>query len=289
MNNGSNSFNERSLALLTIGAGGFLGATSRFVLAGYFRPSAGTLVVNVLGSILLGFLMYNSEYLGYVSPRTRMFFGIGFLGSFTTFSTFSVQTFQMPPNMALLNIASNVMLTLAGVFIGRGTVVHLANLRERTTYLSSLASSASRRYASYMVPGIIGASILFLPVTGGISGLGSEVLIVGAGALIGAPSRFLVSGAIPRIREIPAGTLAVNVIGSFVLASLTFSSVSGSLAYFLSAGMLGSFTTFSTFAYESFRLLDEGEGTYSLLNILLNVTLCLIGVAVAYLFFGSGL
>lgn len=287
MNNGS-ILNERSLALLTIGSGGFLGATSRFVLAGYFRPSAGTLAVNVLGSILLGFLMYNSEYLGYVSPRTRMFFGIGFMGSFTTFSTFSLQTFQMPWNMAIFNIVANIMLTLAGVFAGRGAVVYLVNLRGGATYTSSDVSIASRRYASYMTSGIIGVSILFLPVMGGISGLWPEILLVGAGALLGAPLRFMVSGAIPRIREIPAGTLAVNLIGSFVLASLTFSSVSGSLAYFMSAGMLGSFTTFSTFAYETFRLLDEGEGSYSLLNILLNVVLCLIVVAAAYLLFGSG-
>ncbi|MDW7732188.1 MAG: fluoride efflux transporter CrcB [Methanolobus sp.] len=124
---------------------------------------------------------------------------------------------------------------------------------------------------------------------GRVSGLGPEIILVGAGGLIGAPLRFLVSGAIPRVREIPAGTLGVNVVGSFVLASLTFSSVSGSLAYFVSIGMLGSFTTFSTFAYETFRLLDEGEGTYSLLNILLNVAMCLTAVAVAYLLFGSGL
>lgn len=274
---------------MTIGVGGFLGATSRFVLAGYFRPSAGTLVVNVLGSILLGFLMYNSEYLGYVSPRTRMFFGVGFLGSFTTFSTFSVQTFQMPSNMALLNVVANIMLTLAGVFVGRGAVIYLQNLKEAATYSGSAGTMASSKYSSYMTPCIIGASILLLPVIGGVSGLGPEIILVGAGGLIGAPSRYLAAGAIPRIREIPSGTLAVNMIGSFVLASLTFSSVSGSLAYFVSIGMLGSFTTFSTFAYETFRLLDEGEETYSLLNILLNVTLCLIGVASAYLLSGSGL
>ncbi len=274
-----------SLALLTIAAGGFLGATSRFVFAGYFQPTAGTLAVNVIGSILLGFLMYNSDFLGYVSPGTRMFFGIGFLGSFTTFSTFSVQTFQMPANLALLNIAANIMLTLAGVFIGRGAVVYLANLRDGSVYPGFITSRSGSRYAGYMKTGLVSASILFLPLMGGISGLGSEILLVGAGGLIGAPSRYLVSGAIPRLKEMPIGTLAVNTMGSFVLASLTFSTVSGSLVYFLSIGMLGSFTTFSTFAYESFRLLDEGETTYSLLNIVLNVVLCLTGVAAAYLLF----
>jgi len=274
-----------SLALLTIAAGGFMGATSRFVFAGYFQPTSGTLAVNVVGSILLGFLMYNSDFLGYVSPGSRMFFGIGFLGSFTTFSTFSVQTFQMPGNLAFLNIVANILLTLAGVFIGRGAVVYLANLREGSAYPEFVTSRSDSRYADYMKTGLFSASLLFLPLIGSISGLGSEILLVGAGGLIGAPSRYLVSGAIPRLKEIPTGTLAVNMIGSFVLASLTFSAVSGSLVYFLSIGMLGSFTTFSTFAYESFRLLDEGETTYSLLNMVFNVVLCLTGVAAAYLLF----
>ncbi|TGC11112.1 fluoride efflux transporter FluC [Methanolobus halotolerans] len=103
---------------------------------------------------------------------------------------------------------------------------------------------------------------------------------------MGAASRFIVSGTIPRIGKIPAGTLVVNVIGSFAFASFTFLSVSGSLEYFISIGMLGSFTTFSTFAYETFGLLEDGDGVYSLLNVLLNVTLCLLGAGAASLLFG---
>ena len=113
-----------------------------------------------------------------------------------------------------------------------------------------------------------------------------ELVLVGAGGFVGAVLRYLVSGAIPRINEIPAGTLAVNAIGSFVLAAMTFSAVDGSLGYLVSIGMLGSFTTFSTFAYESFRLMDEGESSYSLLNIALNVTVCLAAVLMAsHIFF----
>ena len=130
-----NSSIGRALELLTIGAGGFFGAISRFLIAGQLEPASGTLVVNVLGSILLGFLMYNSEYLGYVSPRTRMFFGIGFLGSLTTFSTFTVQTFQMPLIGAAFNIIANVLLTLAGVFTGRGIVVYIVKRRGGSTGL----------------------------------------------------------------------------------------------------------------------------------------------------------
>ncbi|WP_406660012.1 fluoride efflux transporter CrcB [Methanolobus sp. ZRKC3] len=123
---------DRYTDLLTIGAGGFFGAMSRYLLAGQFHAVSGTLVVNVLGSILLGFLMYNSEYLGYVNPKTKMFFGIGFLGSFTTFSTFAVQTFQMSTTGAILNISFNMALSIAGVFAGRGIVVYIVKMRGRS-------------------------------------------------------------------------------------------------------------------------------------------------------------
>ncbi|WP_406660013.1 fluoride efflux transporter CrcB [Methanolobus sp. ZRKC3] len=111
----------------------------------------------------------------------------------------------------------------------------------------------------------------------------SELFLVGIGGFFGAILRYTVSGALPRIREIPTGTLAVNIIGSFILAAMTFSAIDGTLRYFVSIGMLGSFTTFSTFAYESFRMMEEGEGMYFLLNIIMNAGACLGAVAVASL------
>ncbi|WP_340819387.1 fluoride efflux transporter CrcB [Methanolobus sp. WCC4] len=110
----------------------------------------------------------------------------------------------------------------------------------------------------------------------------SEIALVGAGGFIGAILRYLVSGVVPKVNEIPAGTLTVNSIGSFILAALTFTSVEGTLRFFVSIGMLGSFTTFSTFAFESFKLLEEGENTYFLANIALNVIVCLCAAALAY-------
>ncbi len=109
-----------------------------------------------------------------------------------------------------------------------------------------------------------------------------ELVLVGAGGFLGAIMRFIVSGTVPTINEIPTGTLTVNAIGSFVLAALTFSSVEGTHRFFISIGMLGSFTTFSTFAYESFRLLDEGENRYFLINVGLNLSVCLIAVSLAH-------
>ncbi|WP_394334458.1 fluoride efflux transporter FluC [Methanomethylovorans sp. PtaU1.Bin093] len=106
----------------------------------------------------------------------------------------------------------------------------------------------------------------------------SAVLLVGIGGTIGAILRYLVAGAVPRSSVIPTGTLTVNVIGSFILSYLTFSGANGSIVHFVNIGILGSFTTFSTFSYESFRLLEENELTYFVFNIGLNLFMCLASV-----------
>ena len=108
------------------------------------------------------------------------------------------------------------------------------------------------------------------------------VVLIGLGGFSGAILRYLVSGMAARIAKFPTGTLIVNVIGSTALSILTFSSVPDSIMYFVNIGLLGSFTTFSTFAYETFKLLEEGEDMYFILNISLNVLLCLMGVVAGY-------
>ena len=117
--------------LLIIGTGGFFGAISRFLLSSAVATPFDTLTVNVLGSFALGMLMYESGFLGYVSPHVRMGFGIGFLGSFTTFSTFAVQSYQMPQTLAIMNIAANVILTLIAVLLGRGVIILLSRRKGR--------------------------------------------------------------------------------------------------------------------------------------------------------------
>ncbi|KKG15441.1 chromosome condensation protein CrcB [Methanosarcina sp. 2.H.T.1A.6] len=115
-----------------------------------------------------------------------------------------------------------------------------------------------------------------------VSGIG-ELFLIGTGGFIGASLRYTVSSRVPKIRNIPAGTLTVNLLGSIVLALLTFSSEPESMVYLLNIGILGSFTTFSTFAYETFKLLEDGQNVSFFLNICLNVMLCLLGVSIAYL------
>ncbi|MCL7410243.1 MAG: fluoride efflux transporter CrcB [Methanosarcinaceae archaeon] len=108
------------------------------------------------------------------------------------------------------------------------------------------------------------------------------VILVGLGGFFGAILRYLVSGMVARISELPTGTLIVNVIGSTALSIITFSSVPDSIMYLVNIGLFSSFTTFSTFAYETFKLLEEGENMYFILNISLNVLLCLTGVFAGY-------
>lgn len=112
------------------------------------------------------------------------------------------------------------------------------------------------------------------------------LFLIGMGGFIGACLRYMVLSRVPRIKNIPAGTLTVNLLGTIMLAILTFSSEPQSMVYFVNMGILGSFTTFSTFAYETFKLLEEGKNLSFFLNIFLNVALCLAGVSIADLVVG---
>ena len=115
--------------LLAIGCGGFLGAVARFMFAQSLTSVLGTLAVNVLGSFCLGLLMYHSEFLGYVPTCTRLFLGIGFLGAFTTFSSFAVYAFQMSFVASVIFICANIVPGLMGVLLGRACMVYLGRRR----------------------------------------------------------------------------------------------------------------------------------------------------------------
>lgn len=120
--------------VLLVGLGGFLGAIFRYGLSGAvhllvrtFDFPYGTLTVNVIGSLALGFLVATAESLGIFGPAFRLVFFVGLLGSFTTFSTFSFETSalmldgQVGP--AALNVAANVILCLFAAWIGRSIVL----------------------------------------------------------------------------------------------------------------------------------------------------------------------
>lgn len=116
------------LKIFAIGSGGFIGAVLRYTISGWAHRfwgtnlPYGTLLVNVLGSFILGFFLFYSEGKTTISPTWRSFLAIGMLGAFTTFSTFSYETFMyLQENLylqALLNIGLNVFLTLLAVWAG---------------------------------------------------------------------------------------------------------------------------------------------------------------------------
>ncbi|MCK5540575.1 MAG: fluoride efflux transporter CrcB [Deltaproteobacteria bacterium] len=112
----------------------------------------------------------------------------------------------------------------------------------------------------------------------------STILVIGCGGFLGAISRYLVSGWVYTIfgTSMPYGTLTVNLVGSFLLGiiaqlGLTGNFLSSSANSFLGIGFLGAFTTFSTFSVQTLELLESGSLLKALLNIFLNLLLCLIG------------
>jgi len=104
---------------LLILAGGFFGAVLRFLADGQVSSLAGTLLVNFTGCIAMGIFMYESIYIGAFSRDTRIFFGIGAIGAYTTFSALAVQSFEAGPVIGSANIAANLLAGFLGVLAGR--------------------------------------------------------------------------------------------------------------------------------------------------------------------------
>lgn len=107
-------------------------------------------------------------------------------------------------------------------------------------------------------------------------------LLIFLGAGLGGVSRYWVSNSIHLFlgRQFPFGTLVVNATGSFLMGMLftiifeRFGGLGPQLRALLLIGFLGGYTTFSSFSLETLNLLENGAWWDALLNILLNVFLC---------------
>ncbi|MEU0335891.1 fluoride efflux transporter CrcB [Streptomyces sp. NPDC006193] len=110
-------------------------------------------------------------------------------------------------------------------------------------------------------------------------------LLVGAGAVVGAPLRYLTDRAVQARHDslFPWGTFLVNVVGCLLLGLLTGAVSAGAagprLQLLAGTGLCGALTTYSTFSYETLRLTEAGSGLYAAVNVVASVA---AGLAAAF-------
>ena len=109
-----------------------------------------------------------------------------------------------------------------------------------------------------------------------------KVFLVGIGGFIGASSRYLMTIVISRFisSTFPYRTLLCNIIGAFLIGifmaiSSTYNWMSNEVRLFLTTGILGGLTTFSTFSYETISLFETGKYVMATVNIFGSIILCL--------------
>ena len=121
----------------------------------------------------------------------------------------------------------------------------------------------------------------------------TTIAAIGAGGAVGAMGRHFISGTIMRHLGFPAypfGTLFVNILGAFLMGMIVEGvavrwSLSAPTQSFLTTGMLGGLTTFSTFSLETLTLMQQAEYARAAANVVLSVVACIgaafVGMALA--------
>lgn len=105
--------------VVLIGIGGFAGSNLRFFVAEFLPELTATLFVNAIGSFALGFVLYEAKYSGLLAEQTHWVGATGFLSSFTTYSTFALQTVRAQPMWMIANVSATYALGFIGVLLGR--------------------------------------------------------------------------------------------------------------------------------------------------------------------------
>lgn len=117
-----------------------------------------------------------------------------------------------------------------------------------------------------------------------------QVMLVGLGGFLGSVARFVVGGwayGLAPSTTLPVGTLIVNVVGCLLIGVLgglidLRQAVPPAYGLFLIIGLLGGFTTFSTFSFETLQLAQQGDLWKAMLNVVLQVGLGLIAAWVGF-------
>jgi CrcB protein len=115
-----------------------------------------------------------------------------------------------------------------------------------------------------------------------------SLLLVLAGAAIGAPLRFLTDRAVQARHDtvLPWGTFTVNVVGSLVLGLLagavSTGGASSGVQLAVGTGFCGALSTYSTFAYETMRLLEDGSRIAAVANVVSSITGGLLAAAAGF-------
>lgn len=120
------------LGILLVALGGGIGSAARYLVGGWFATRSGvifpygTLVVNVTGSFIIGFFLAFAQERLWLGPYWRLFFAIGFVGGYTTFSTFEYETIRLVQDGELLlgivyffgSVLIGALATVGGIALG---------------------------------------------------------------------------------------------------------------------------------------------------------------------------
>jgi CrcB protein len=110
-----------------------------------------------------------------------------------------------------------------------------------------------------------------------------QLLAIAIGGAAGSVLRFMVSTGVHRVlgKDFPYGTLTVNVLGSLLMGFLFIMLVERQISSIelrsgILFGVLGAFTTFSSFSFETLALMESGDWAKALVNVFLSVSACLL-------------